>query len=543
VNWRSLAALLLALTISAFPKSSRALIIVHSNDDLGELEPCGCRTNPLGGYPRKANLLHSLKEEPGGDQILQLDAGDLLYPSDVIPELLKAQSLVQARYNLRALSLMRHDAVVPGEKDFALGTKSLLKLVSESKVHFLAANLFLKKTSKAIFPASEIFVRKNEKGKTVRIVVIGLVGNDLPWPSDLKASDPIALAKKLVPALRKKADLVIALTHEGLPADKLLADKVTGIDYIIGGHTQSFLQNPVHAGKTTVFQSSFRDQYIGVIKPSFAQNDEASENNSDKNSFYRLIGLDPAYDSPADKPGPIDQLVAEFKAEVARVNTAQLKSQATNSPRQAENSAVKYQTFPRCAECHLKQFDFWRKTPHMNALHPLVEAKQDKNLECLSCHTVGLGDPKGFSGVDHLAQMKVASKEDAPVHASPSYVSDEEFVRYLADVRDAKDLASPVTLFKKSIPVRDSLSMLENAWTPVQCENCHTPGFDHPFNASLEADEAKVVKKVENTTCLQCHTATRAPAWYGSDGKPDWKVIQEKRGLIACPAGDMAAGP
>ena len=33
-------------------------------------------------------------------RILQLDAGDLLYPSDVIPDLLKAQSLVQARYGL-----------------------------------------------------------------------------------------------------------------------------------------------------------------------------------------------------------------------------------------------------------------------------------------------------------------------------------------------------------------------------------------------------------------------------------------------------------
>ncbi len=519
---------LFALAVSSFPKPSQALIIVHSNDDLGELEPCGCRTNPLGGYARKANLLKSLKSEAGGSELLQLDAGDLLYPSNVVPELLKAQSLVQARYNLKTLSILHHDAVVPGEKDFALGTKSLLKLVKDSKIRFLAANLLYKKTSKSVFPASEIFVRKDEKGKKVRIAVLGLVGNDLDWPEDLKASDPIVTAEKLLPELRKKADLVIALTHEGLSADKLLAEKTTGIDYIIGGHTQSFLQNPAHQGKTVIFQSSFRDQYVGLIDPSVPQSKETSENNTDSNSFYRLIGLDAGYDSPADKPGPVDRLVTEFKAEVARVNTAELKSEVGNNS--SDNSHEKYQTFPRCAECHLKQFDFWRKTPHMNALHALIEAKQDKNLECLSCHTVGLGDPKGFSRVDHLAQMKVASKEDAPVFAT-----NEEFVHYLADVRDAKNLQSKVTLFKKDVSVRDSLGSLENAWTPVQCENCHTPGFDHPFSSS---DKIQVTKKVETTTCLTCHTATRAPAWYGSDGKPDWKIIQEKRGLIACPAGE-----
>jgi hypothetical protein len=526
-------ALLIALSVSLFPKSSQALIIVHSNDDLGELEPCGCRTNPLGGYPRKTNLLKSLKTEEGGDEILQLDAGDLLYPSDVIPDLLKPQSLVQARYNLKTLSLLHHDAVVPGEKDFALGTKSLLKLVSDSKVHFFAANLLYKKNSKPVFPASEIFVRKNEKGKKIRIAVLGLVGSELDWPDDLKASDPVATATKLIAELRKKADLVIALTHEGMPADKLLAEKVKGIDYIIGGHTQSFLQTPVHVGKTILFQSSFRNQYIGLIKPSVAENLEASENNSEKNSFYRLVGLDAGYDSPADQPSPIDQLVTEFKAEVARVNTATLKSESKSLQNNAQAEGVpfvKYQTFPRCAECHLKQFDFWRKTPHMNALHALTEAKQDKNLECLSCHTVGLGDPKGFSQVDHLAQMKTESKKDDSVFAT-----NEEFVHYLQDLRNAKSLQSDVTLFKKTLPARDSLGRLETAWTPVQCENCHTPGFDHPFNTS---EQAKVTQKVETTTCLSCHTATRAPAWYGSDGKPDWKIIQEKRGLIACPAGD-----
>jgi hypothetical protein len=530
-------------------QNSYAVTVVHSNDVLGEIEPCGCRTNPLGGYARKANLLKSLKDR----EIIQIDAGDLLFPSQVIPELLKQQSEFQARYVLKTLDELHQDVVVPGEKDLAMGTGTFLKLISKTKIHFLAANLFRKKGGE-LLPASVILTRKDTDGKTVRVAILGLVGTDLDWPKDLKASDPIQKAAQLVPGLRKKADYVIAVTHQGLDDDKKLAAKVKGIDYIIGGHTQSFLQTPLvvksaGGGSTTILQSSFRNQYIGVLDLNQqAQKDAKKDATSD--SSYQLLGLDPNYDSPAGKPSKTDQLVDEFKTKLGEMNSRQDDVVPVNS------TASKYQTFPRCAECHLKQFDFWRKTPHMNALRALVLAKQDKNKECLMCHTVGLGDPQGVNSVNQLAQIKPQtpsseeSGDDADsaksadtdaakaAHSSVGlFLPNEEFVRYLSEVSAAKTIQDPVHNFLKkdstaTFTVHNSLAFVQNGWTPVQCENCHGAGHDHPFSGTMP-------KKVENTTCLSCHTQERAPEWYGADGKPNWDKIAGKHAQIACPAGDM----
>jgi hypothetical protein len=540
---------LTSVILMAAAQNSHAVTVVHSNDVLGEIEPCGCRTNPLGGYARKANLLKNMKDR----EIIQIDAGDLLFPSQVIPELLKQQSEFQARYVLKTLDELHQDVVVPGEKDFAMGTKTFLNLISKSKIHFLAANLARKKGGE-LLPGSVILTRKDTNGKTVRVAILGLVGTDLDWPKDLKASDPIQKAAQTVPQLRKKADYVIVVTHQGLDEDKKLAAKVKGIDYIIGGHTQSFLQTPLvvqwpgqrpgqssgksaSGGSTTILQSSFRNQYVGVL-------DLNKDTKKDSDNYYQLVGLDPNYDSPAGKPGATDQLVDEFKTKLGEMNSKQDDVVPVNS------TASKYQTFPRCAECHLKQFDFWRKTPHMNALHALVAAKQDKNKECLMCHTVGLGDPEGVNSVNQLAQIKpessgptdasgapISEDTDAAKSAAPLFLPNEEFVHYLSEVSEAKTIQDPVHSFLKkdsttTFTVHNSLAFIQNAWTPVQCENCHGAGHDHPFSGTMP-------KKVENTTCLSCHTPERAPEWYNADGKPNWEKIQGKHVQIACPAGDM----
>lgn len=505
-----LAVLFWSALSAALTPESHAATIIHSNDVLGEIEPCGCRTNPMGGYARKANFLKGLKDR----ETLQLDSGDLLFASNSVPEFLKQQNLVQARWAVKILGQLHHDAVTPGEKDFALGVAAFKKLIKDSPVRFLAANL-LDASGKPLLSPSAVFVRKRADGTPVRIAVLGLVGKEIPWPTGLKASDPIAAAKDAVPALRIKADYVVALTHEGLDADKKLAAEVPGIDIIIGGHTQSFLQTPLKVGSTTLYQSSFRNQYIGAIDLDTFPTEDS----------YRMTGLDAGYESPSELPSPVDDSVRKFKAAIAELNSKELPMAAVPA------GHAKFQTVPRCAECHLKQFDFWRKTPHANALAPLVKAGQDKNKECLQCHTVGLGDPRGFSHVNQMAELETGSR-------TRTFLSNERFADYLASVHDGGSLKSPVrgldsTLTEGAPPltIHSSLSKFKQAWAPVQCENCHGPGENHPMSGHY-------AKTVEMQVCLSCHTPARAPEWY-KEGQPDWEKIKAKHHRMACPSGDM----
>jgi hypothetical protein len=507
----------LSLSLSAcMPSLARAeIVIVHSNDVLGEIEPCGCRSNPLGGMARKANLLAGIEKK---DAVIQLDAGDLLFPSDSLPPMLEKQSERQAEYLLKAMDQLHHDAGVPGEKDFALGWKTFEKLRAHTKVKFLAANLSLAKGGKAFEPYA-IFKRKDDQGKTVRVAVIGLVGDDLQWPKALKVSPPIEAAKKQIAALRGKADFIVALTHEGLDADKELATAVPGIDIIIGGHTQSFLQQSLKVNGAQIYQSSFRNQYIGIIPLTHPIDFKD----------YQLIGLDPAYDSPEGKPGTMDLLVKKFKTDVAKLNLDDSAATEAQLEKSGLNKAPKFQTWPRCAECHLEQYDFWRKTPHARALDPLVRADQSANKECLSCHTVGLGDPSGLIDIAKLAEVR----DEKGVHTLPV----PQLNLFLKAMAEAKDLETPISLTPedKPVPLQQVLNRLDHAWTPVQCENCHTGAQDHPFTPGLS-------KQVAVTRCVQCHTPERAPAWYLKDGKLNEAFATEKIKAMSCPA-NKDSGP
>lgn len=492
-------------------QTASAVTIVHTNDVLGELEPCGCRTNPLGGMARKANLLKHTEDK----EIIQLDAGDLLFPSIDIPEALKKQSMLQAQYLLKAMDQTHHDAVVPGEKDFALGVASFQKLARGTKVKFIAANLKAKSGKKFLEPHL-LLKRKDEKGKTVTVAVIGLVGESLKWPKELKASSAIAAAKAEVKALRSKADYVVALTHEGFEQDEALAKAVPEIDLIVGAHTQSFLQAPPVVNHALIVQSSFRNQYVGLV----------SLSHPIKVDNYKLVGLDPSYDSPAQAPSAMDDLVKEFKTSIAELNTREEAESQRELTSSSNSSGTKYHTFPRCAECHLKQFDFWRKTPHARALESLIAAKQAQNKDCLSCHTVGLGDPQGFQFVTRLAE----TKQNDEVTAMPV----DELHPFLKSMTEAKSLDTSVQLTPKSQPqpLKLALNSLARSFAPVQCENCHQPGQDHPFSGTYS-------KKVDTSqTCLKCHTPERAPEWYKGT-EPDWKTIEAKRAKMTCPAGEL----
>jgi hypothetical protein len=530
VRARVLRTAAIAAVLSSFSGAAQGATLLHTNDVLGDIEPCGCRTNPLGGMARKANLMKRLHDS----SILQLDAGDLLFSANTIPDLLSKQAELQAGYLLRSMDALHHDAIVPGEKDFALGLKIFEKLRSRTKIRFIAANL-VARSGERLFDKSVIFTRKGSDGKPIRIAVVGIVGDDLPLPRELKVQPPLAAAQKEVAAVRKNADLVVLLTHEGLDKDKELAEKVRGVDIIVGGHTQSFLQEPLRIGKVTIYQSSFRNQYVGVLPLEKPFNGQG----------YKLIGLDAGYDSPADAPSPTDTLVQEFKKAVGDLNTREDAKLEQLAPPNAASG--KFQTFPKCAECHLKQFDFWRKTPHALALNALMEKQQFKNKECLSCHTVGLGDPHGLLSINRLADYKKAPAHTSPPEGespnedSPLPVDDpviealsaEDLARYLKAMHEAKSLKDQVkiTQIEPAETLRRSLSSMAHSWTPVQCENCHLPGQDHPFSGTYS-------KKVEKTACLNCHTAERAPEWYTKAGKPDWEKIQAKRALVTCPAGD-----
>jgi len=519
-------ALSFILPFAGVPTSAWGATILYSNDVLGELEPCGCRNNPTGGMARKAVLVEKLKNE---GPLLQIDAGDLLFDAEQIPESMHGQAEVQARALLKAHEKLGHQVLVPGEKDFALGLKKWKAITRGSSIQVLAANAVEKKSGKPLAKGSQVF----RLGKT-RVGVIGIMGSALHWPKELRVTaEKPAVERELAQLKKQKPHLILLVTHQGLDADREMISGIKGIDALIGAHSQSFLQKVekgTGAGKDTLLlQSSFRNQWVGILPVDTQKNQLLAEQ-------HALLSLDTSYDSERD-PFDIKALIGKFKEEVARVNREAQKADTTHS--RPTGVAASFQTFPKCAECHIKQFDFWRQSPHGKSYMALFQQNQAENQSCIGCHSVGYQAPQGWTKLAepaHLTQGPEPTPSGSPAPALDSPLNPPALQPYLQALHVEKSLKSQVKLERISSEKIDLLratAAFKQVWANVQCENCHGAGGEHPFGTSPYS------KTVETATCLKCHSQERAPEWYGKDQKLDPERLTQSLKKASCPAGNV----
>src|SRR5207248_4853345 len=123
-----------------------------------------------------------------------------------------------------------------GNHEFDFGPDVLRVRMHESHFKWLAANVVDKKSGKLFGDTPEFVVREFEG---VKIGIFGIVLQETlltsrPGP-DVDILDACETAKRVVPEIHAAgAQIVIALTHETLGDDKLLA-QCSGVDVISGG--------------------------------------------------------------------------------------------------------------------------------------------------------------------------------------------------------------------------------------------------------------------------------------------------------------------
>lgn len=92
----------------------------------------------------------------------------------------------------------------------------------------------------------------------VRVGVFGVTPNyERPYAVlGIRALDPFAAAAAATDSLRAQGcEVVVALSHLGLFADRTLAAQVPEIDVILGGHSHQFMTAAETVGQTAIFQA------------------------------------------------------------------------------------------------------------------------------------------------------------------------------------------------------------------------------------------------------------------------------------------------
>jgi 5'-nucleotidase/UDP-sugar diphosphatase len=242
-----LAGLLLSCTPSRHHDSQsdsqiHHLVVLHTNDTHGHPVKFFQYPAPdVGGLPARATVVARIREQHRN--VLVLDAGDLNTGR-------LESNLFKARPDLEGYNYIGYDAMAIGNHEFDNPIGVLREQMELATFPFISANV---RTKWGEYLA-EPYIIKELDG--LKVAIFGLttketevIGNP-ENTRDLVFEDEIEIANNLVPELRRKADLVIALVHLGIydsssKGSKRLAYEVSGIDLIVDGHSHTKLDAPI----------------------------------------------------------------------------------------------------------------------------------------------------------------------------------------------------------------------------------------------------------------------------------------------------------
>jgi 5'-nucleotidase / UDP-sugar diphosphatase len=247
---------LFLLIFLAAPAQGRevSLRLLYVNDFHGFAEPDKPLSSPelVGGAAYLAGAVDRLRTER---PTLLLAAGDMIQGNNWA-------NLFKGKSSIELMNAMGFNAMVVGNHEFDFGQQVLRERIKEAEFPVLGANV---KGLALIKP----YVVKSVGG--IKVAVIGVVTADTPTSTNpknvggLKFSPPEAAVAKYLQALKGKADIVVVLSHLGYPEDRALAEKVPGIDVIIGGHTHTKLETPVVVNHTIIGQAWEHAKALGVL--------------------------------------------------------------------------------------------------------------------------------------------------------------------------------------------------------------------------------------------------------------------------------------
>jgi len=225
----------------------RKLTILHTNDTHSHIDPFPAhhaKYPGLGGAARRASMIQAIREQE--ENVLLFDAGDIFQGTPYFNQF-------HGVLEMKLMSEMKYDASTMGNHDFDIGLAGFLNAKQSANFPFLVANYDFSNTllKDKTFP-HQIFVKNGIKVGVfgLGVELTGLVSDNRY--EETQYLDPLPIANRIASQLKndEKCDVVICLSHLGYEykdnkvSDCVLAKETSNIDFIIGGHTHTFLAQP-----------------------------------------------------------------------------------------------------------------------------------------------------------------------------------------------------------------------------------------------------------------------------------------------------------
>jgi 5'-nucleotidase len=298
-----------------------SLTIMHTNDEHAAHEP---DANGDGGAARQASVVEQIRSEV--ENSLLLDGGDRF-----------TGTLFHVQYrgqdSAMLMNALGYDAMTLGNHEFDDGSDVLAAFIIALDFPVVTANVeFSESAELAGLVEPWVILEVGDEN----IGIIGLVTPETeilskPAPELVFDHDLIGVTQGIVDELTAMGiNKIILLTHIGYNADLEVAQGVSGVDIVVGGHTNTFLSNTYQgaAGEyptvltgaadepILVVQASTRTKYLGRLDVQFDANGVLTDWSGDAILLSRYIPADPEIsDMVVELAEPIEELRATLIGE------------------------------------------------------------------------------------------------------------------------------------------------------------------------------------------------------------------------------------
>ncbi|MCC6475578.1 bifunctional metallophosphatase/5'-nucleotidase [bacterium] len=231
----SLGLLVLALVFlqgcSSQVAEGTVVTVFYSSETRGRFEGCGCKHNG-GGITKRSGKLKAARAEDS--DIVYCDAGNFLSGTSEADN-------SGGQLSVDAYNLLQVKAVNVSERELALGMDKFREARSAARFDFVSANVRAEGSL-----VTDSYVVKFTKG--ARIAYVGLCGSrevmridSAKLPADVTIDDPLTTARRVLPEVKAKADLILVLSSCGDATDSLIAQEFPFVHAVIG--SRSFRSN------------------------------------------------------------------------------------------------------------------------------------------------------------------------------------------------------------------------------------------------------------------------------------------------------------
>lgn len=218
------------------------------------------RAGMVGGFARLAGAVEQVRQRRGAPNVLLVDAGDT-FGDQLLANMQRGEPTV------RMMDALGYQFMALGNHDFEYGTANTRRLQGLVRFPMRAANVVVRETGQPFLgdPTAVMTVG----GLRVGLLALGYHNTDQTGNKDntreLAFTNGIEAARRYVPALRQRSDVVVVVSHQGTVIDSILGARVPGIDLIVGGHSHDEIAPPRRVGGAWMVQALSDASALGEL--------------------------------------------------------------------------------------------------------------------------------------------------------------------------------------------------------------------------------------------------------------------------------------